>query len=58
MWEAKNDVFLATTELEDGWTLVSEISGSELLNRSFVVCTYQGLIFLAALVVLFVFYDS
>ena len=55
MWEAKNDVFLATTELEDGWTLVSEISGSELLNRSFVVCTYQGLIFLAALVVLFVF---
>lgn len=54
MWEEASNVFLANTELEDGWILISEISGAELLGRSVQVAAYQGLIFLIAMVVLFV----
>ncbi len=48
------NVLLASREMGDGWILVSEISGMELMKRSLRAYSYLLVIFLVIFVVLFV----
>jgi len=48
------DVFIVSAAMQDGWMLVTEISGYELMKKSVSVCLYLFLVFILVVLILLV----